>query len=186
MSVLPQIHTFVCVRNTFPKFSLIFKEVNSISWGNWICWTGLSFFLWSWRGSSNQAWREWRKIVPHLSWPLENSRRVVRVIDNCVWAECSMSVDNDSETSQSSFSSPLQHWDIVFPPLCYLLLAGPGCACPRCLSLPKAASPICNYVVLADNDLPSASTVELILFINMPDGDNWRKVIGQRRCNSLH
>lgn len=141
MSVLPQIHTFVCVRNTFPKFSLIFKEVNSISWGNWICWTGLSFFLWSWRGSSNQAWREWRKIVPHLSWPLENSRRVVRVIDNCVWAECSMSVDNDSETSQSSFSSPLQHWDIVFPRSAICSWLGRGVHAQDAYHCPKQPAP---------------------------------------------
>lgn len=36
---------------------------------------------------------------PALIWPLENLRRVVTVIDNCVWAECSVSVDNDSQKS---------------------------------------------------------------------------------------
>ncbi len=122
---------------------------------------------------------------PALIWPLENLRSVVRVIDNCVWVECSVSVDNDSQKSNLRVcSSSLERRDIVFPLLS--ALGWPGVCMPKMPIIAQSSQPICNYVVFADNDLPSASTVELVLFINMPDGDNWWKVIGQWRCNSFH
>lgn len=80
-------------------------------------------------------------------------------------------------------SSPLEHGDIAFP-----LLSAPGWAGPCVLKMPiivRSSQPMCNYALLADND-PPCPHFELILLRNMPDGDSWRKVIGQWCWNSLH
>ncbi len=97
--------------------------------------------LWRWWSSSNQSVSGMKENCPMLIWPLENLRRVVRVIDNCVWVGCSVSADNDSRKSQTSDSAPQRSGVGTLCSCCSLLLAGPGCACPRCLSLPEAASP---------------------------------------------
>lgn len=109
---------------------------------------------------------------PTLIRPLENSRWVVTVIDNYMWVEGSVSVDNPNSESvlhHSTMGTLCTH--------CSVLLARPGCACPRCLSLPKAA--MCNYPVL----IMTSPLHPLWAHFYMPDGDNWWKVIGQCCCS---
>lgn len=80
-----------------------------------------------------------------------------------------MQCDNDfpHKIHPQFWSSPLKHGDIIFP-----LPPTPGWAgLSKMPIITQNSQPICNYA--ADNDLPSASTVGLILLTNMPDGANW-------------
>lgn len=158
----------MCLWTIFPKFSLIFKEQDSICKEIGFTELGGSVKLVGLQQSGLMGMEE---NCPTLIWPLENLRGAVRVID-CVWVGCSVSVENGSQKSNPrARSSPLRRGDIVFP---LLSAAGWAGACmPKMPIITQSSQPICNYVVFADNDLPSASTAELILSINMPDGCNW-------------
>lgn len=94
---------------------------------------------------------------PALIWPLENLRRVVTVIDNCVWVECSVSADNDSPNQATE--SAVHHSSTGT--LCSRysqLLAGAQECVPKMPIMAQSSQLVCNYVALADNNLSSAST----------------------------
>lgn len=122
---------------------------------------------------------------PGLIWPLENLRRVVSVIDNCVWLECGVSVDNDfpNQTSESAHRrSTVEHCVPTVP--CSWL--GLGVHAQDAYHCPQQPAPSAIMLCWRIMTSPSASTVSSFYTENMPDGDNWRKVIGQWRCNSFH
>lgn len=98
-------------------------------------------------GSSEQVWWEQRGNSPALIWQQGNSRRVVIVIDNCVWVEYSVSGDNDSSNQASLGHSSIG--DFVFP-----LLSGPSLHTQDAYHGLKL---MCNYVVQTHNNLSSAS-----------------------------